>query len=138
MQAGRLFALFLLLVPIEFRRQDFGEVEKEEENTLLHALATPFVLFLAPKRINKLVLMLLLLLLLPREYDKDDDDGNNAAALRAARCIWKNEENTNWNFFPILQRTFTLLIKNTRNKKNNNKDSWPRKTRKWTTLIRIP
>ena len=59
-------------------------MEKEEENTLLHALATPFVLFLAPKRINKLVLMLLLLLLLLREYDKDDDDGNNAAALRAA------------------------------------------------------
>jgi len=77
-------------------------VEKEEENTRLHALATPLVLLLASKRINKLVLMLLLLLLLLlllREYDKEDDDGNNAAALRAARCIWKNEENTNWNFF---------------------------------------
>jgi hypothetical protein len=114
-------------------------VEKEEENTLLHALATPLVLLLASKRINKLVLMLLLLLLLLlllREYDKEDDDGNNAAALRAARCIWKNEENTNWNFFSnSSERTLSI---HTRNKKINNKHSWPRKTRKWTTLTRIP
>ena len=114
-------------------------MEKEEENTLLHALATPFVLLLAPKRINKLVLMLLLLLLLPREYDKDDDDGNNAAALRAARCIWKNEENANWNFFSNSSKKDSFDT-HTRNKKknNNNKHSWPRKTRKWTTLRRIP
>ena len=67
-------------------------MEKEEENTRLHALATPLVFLLAPERINKLVLMLLLLLLLLlllRENENDDDDGNNAAALRAARCIWK-------------------------------------------------
>lgn len=82
-------------------------MEKEEENTLLHALATPLVFLLAPKRINKLVLMLLLLLLL-RENDKEDDDGNNAAALRAARCIWKNEEKPRIGIlFPILhKRTF--------------------------------
>jgi hypothetical protein len=117
-------------------------VEKEEENTLLHALATPLVFLLAPKRINKLVLMLLLLLLLLRENDKEDDDGNNAAALRAARCIWKNEENTNWNFFPILHKELLTLLIHTsekkKKKKNNNKHSWPRKTRKWTTLRRIP
>ena len=113
-------------------------MEKEEENTRLHALATPLVFLLAPERINKLVLMLLLLLLLLlRENDKEDDDGNNAAALRAARSIWKNEENMNWNFFSNSSKKDSFDT-HTRNKKNNNKHSWPRKTRKWTTLRRIP
>ena len=115
-------------------------MEKEEENTRLHALATPLVSLLAPERINKLVLMLLLLLLLLllRENENDDEDGNNAAALRAARCIWKNEENANWNFFSNSSKKDSFDT-HTRNKKNNNnKHSWPRKTRKWTTLRRIP
>ena len=116
-------------------------MEKEEENTRLHALATPLVSLLAPERINKLVLMLLLLvllLLLLRENENDDDDDNNAAALRAARCIWKNEENAKWNFFSNSSKKDSFDT-HTRNKKNNNnKDSWPRKTRKWTTLRRIP
>jgi hypothetical protein len=112
-------------------------MEKEEENTRLHALATPLVSLLAPERINKLVLMLLLLLVL-RENENDVDDGNNAAALRAARCIWKNEENANWNFFSNSSKKDSFDT-HTRNKKNNNnKHSWPRKTRKWTTLRRIP